>query len=61
VQGESVLELEVTYLSTASIDPAIFEVPDNFSLTEWIRQDPVPPLVIRLKHAYDRLKHRRER
>ena len=54
--GESVHELEVTHLSTDAIDPAVFEVPANFSLAEWIRQDPVPPLVIRLKQAYDRLK-----
>jgi hypothetical protein len=57
-QGESVLELEVTHLSTVAIDPALFEVPANFSLVERIRQDAVPPLVIRLKQAYERLKHR---
>jgi len=50
--GGSVLELEVTHLSTAAIDPALFEVPVNFSLVERIRQEPVPPLVIRLKQAY---------
>lgn len=57
-QGGSVLELEVTHLSTVAIDPALFEVPANFSLVEQIRQEPVPPLVIRLKQAYERLKHR---
>src|SRR4051794_29335988 len=54
MQGESVLNLETTYLSTGPIDPAIFEVPANFSLTRWIRQEPVPPLVVRVKQAYDR-------
>lgn len=43
------LELEVTHLSTVPIDPALFEVPANFSRVELIRQEPVPPLVIRLK------------
>jgi hypothetical protein len=57
-QGGSVLELEVTHLSTVAIDPALFEVPANFSLVERIRQEPIPPLVIRLKQAYERLKHR---
>jgi len=54
----SVLELEVTHLTTVAIDPALFEVPANFSLVEQIRQEPVPPLVIRLKQTYDRLKRR---
>jgi hypothetical protein len=58
-EGESVIELEVTHLSTVAIDPALFDVPANFSLVERIRQEPVPPLVIRLKQAYERLKHRR--
>lgn len=53
---ESVLEFEVTQLSTAAIDPALFDVPGNFSLVESIRQEPAPPLVIRLKQAYERLK-----
>jgi hypothetical protein len=57
-QTGSVLELEVTHLSTLAIDPALFEVPANFSLVEQIRQEPAPPLVIRLKQAYERLKHR---
>lgn len=56
--GGSILEVDVTYLSTAVIDPAVFEVPAHFSLVEWIRQEPVPPLVIRLKHLYDRLRQR---
>jgi hypothetical protein len=57
-EGGSVLELEVTHLSTDAIDPALFEVPTTFSLVERIRQEPVPPLVIRFKQAYERLKHR---
>ena len=52
------LELELTRLSTVEIDPTVFEVPANFSLVERIRQEPVPPLVIRLKQAYEGLKHR---
>jgi hypothetical protein len=57
--GGSVLdELEVTHFSTVVIDPAIFEVPTHFSLVEQIRQEPGPPLVIRLKQAYERVKHR---
>ena len=56
--GESVLEREVTHVSTVAIDPVLFEVPANFSLAAWIRQEPVPPVVVRLKQAYDRLKHR---
>jgi hypothetical protein len=55
-QRGSVLELEVTHLSTVAMDPALFEVPAHFSLVERIRQDPVPPLVIRFKQAYERLK-----
>jgi hypothetical protein len=52
-----VLELEVTHLSTVAMDPALFEVPAHFSLVERIRQEPVPPLVIRFKQAYERLTH----
>jgi hypothetical protein len=57
-QDRSVVELEVTHMSTVAIDPALFEVPDDFALVEQIRQEPVPPFVIRLKEAYERLKHR---
>jgi len=39
------------------VDPALFEVPANFSVVERIRQEPVPPLGIRLKQVYERLKH----
>jgi len=53
-----VVELEVTHLSTVAIELALFEVPAHFSRVEQIRQDAVPPLVIRLKQVYDRLKHR---
>ena len=56
-QGGSVLELEVTHLSTVAMDPTLFEVPAHFSRVERIRQEPVPPLVIRFKQAYERLKH----
>jgi hypothetical protein len=56
--GGSVLELEVIHLSTDAIAPALFEVPVTFRLVEWIRQDPVPPLVVRAKQAYERLKNR---
>jgi len=58
MSGGSALELEVTQLSTAAIDPALFDVPANFSLVEQIRQEPVPPLVIRMKQAYERLTRR---
>jgi len=60
-QHVSTWETEVTELSTAAIDPALFEIPSGFRLVERIRQEPVPPLVIRLKQAYDRLVHRRSR
>jgi hypothetical protein len=60
-QDGCVLELEVTDLSTVAIDPAVFEIPADFSLVEQIRQDPVPPLLIRFKQAYDRLKQRAQR
>jgi hypothetical protein len=60
-QHVSTWETEVTELSTAAIDPALFEIPSGFRLVEQIRQEPVPPLVIRLKQAYDRLVHRRSR
>jgi len=56
--GGSVLELEVTHLSTVTLDPILFEVPNGFSLVEQIRQEPVPPLVIRWKQAYELLKRR---
>jgi hypothetical protein len=54
-------EMEVTELSTAAIDAALFEIPSGFRLVERIRQEPVPPLVIRLTQAYERLAHRRSR
>jgi hypothetical protein len=57
----STWQTEVTELSTAAIDPALFEIPSGFRLVERIRQDPVPPLVIRLKHIYERLARRRWR
>ena len=55
---ESTLDVEVTDLSTAALDPALFEVPAGFSRVEQIRQEPIPPFVIRLKHTYERLKRR---
>jgi len=60
-QHVSTWETEVTELSTAAIDPALFEIPSGFRLVERIREEPVPPLVIRLKQAYERLVHRRSR
>jgi hypothetical protein len=54
----SVVELEVTELSTAALDPALFDVPAGFSHVEQIRQEPVPPLVIRLKQACERFTRR---
>jgi hypothetical protein len=60
-QHVSTWETEVTELSTAAIDPALFEIPSGFRLVERIRQEPGPPLVIRLKQAYERLVHRRSR
>ena len=57
-QQVSTWESEVTELSTASIDPALFEIPSGFRVVQRIRQDPVPPLVIRLKRVYDRLSRR---
>lgn len=56
--GGFVDELEVTHLSTAAIDPSVFEVPARFRLVEQIRQEPVPPLVVRVYDAYNRLKRR---
>ena len=60
-QHVSTWEMEVIELSTAAIDPALFEIPSGFRLVERVRQEPVPPLVIRLKQAYERLVHRRSR
>jgi hypothetical protein len=60
-QQVSTWETEVTELSTAAIDPAFFELPLGFKLVERIRQDPVPPLVIRLKQVYERLSRGRWR
>jgi hypothetical protein len=57
----STWETEVTEHSIAPIDPALFEIPSGFRLVERIRQEPVPPLVIRLKRVYDRLSRRRWR
>jgi hypothetical protein len=54
-QQVSTWETEVTELSAAAIDAALFEIPSGFRLVERIRQEPVPPLVIRLKQAYERL------
>jgi hypothetical protein len=51
----STSESEVTELSTATLDPALFEVPTDFRLVERIRQDPIAPLAIRWKRRYDRL------
>lgn len=51
----SIAETAVTRLSTAELDPKIFEIPARFQLVEAIRQDPSPPLLIRWKQAYDRL------
>jgi hypothetical protein len=54
----SVVELEVTELSTAPLDAALFVVPADFSCVEQVRQEPVPPFVIRLAQTYERLKRR---
>jgi hypothetical protein len=58
-QHVSTWEAEVSELSPPAIDPALFEIPSGFRLVERIRQDPVPPLVIRLKRAYKRIWRRR--
>jgi hypothetical protein len=50
----SIAETEVIHLSTADLDPRLFVVPAGFTLVEQIRQEPAPPLLIRLRHAYDR-------
>ncbi len=49
----SMWQTEVTDLSTAELDAALFEVPTEFRLVERIRQDPIPPLSIRCKRAYE--------
>jgi hypothetical protein len=54
----SINEVEVTELSTAALDPALFEIPAGFKLVEMIRQDPTPPLIIRWKQQYDRFLYR---
>jgi hypothetical protein len=54
----SIAETEVIRLSTAELDPGLFEVPAGFTLVEQIRQEPAPPLLIRLRHAWDRLGRR---
>jgi hypothetical protein len=54
----SIAETAVTHLSTAELDPKIFEIPAGFQLVETLRQDPNPPLSIRWKQAYDRLARR---
>ena len=61
LQHVSTWETQVTELSTAAIAPALFEIPSAFRLVERIRQEPVPPLVIRLKQACERLARRRWR
>ena len=53
------IEIEVTELSTDTLDPSLFDVPAGFRQVETIRQEPAPPLVVRLKQTYDRLKRRR--
>jgi hypothetical protein len=53
--SDSVMEMEVTELSTDPLDPSLFEVPAGFRQVEMIRQEPTPPLVIRLKQVYDRV------
>jgi hypothetical protein len=57
----STWETEVTELSTSAIDPELFEIPSGFRLVERIRQEPVAPLVIRVKQVYERIVHRRSR
>jgi hypothetical protein len=57
----STWETEVTELSTSAIDPELFEIPSGFQLVERIRQEPVPPLVIRVKQVYKRIVRRRTR
>jgi hypothetical protein len=54
-------ETKVTELSTSAIDSAVFEIPSGFRLVERIRQEPVPPIVIRLKRSYERILRRRSR
>jgi hypothetical protein len=49
-----VSEMQVTELSFAPIDPSLFEIPSGFRLVERIRQEPVPPLLIRWKQRSER-------
>jgi len=61
IDGGSIMEMDVTELSPAALDPSLFEVPAGFRRVEMIRQEPAPPLAVRLKQVYDRVKHRRRR
>jgi hypothetical protein len=56
--GDSVSEVDVTELSTVPLHPSLFEVSAGFTRVEMIRQEPVPPFVVRLRQAYDRLARR---
>ena len=58
LQQVSTWETEVTELSTTAIDPVLFEIPSGFKRVERIRQEPIPPLVIRFKRVYERLARR---
>lgn len=51
-------EMEVVDLSTGPIDPALFELPSGFRKVEQIRQEPVPPPVIRLDRWYRAVRRR---
>jgi hypothetical protein len=54
----SIWQTEVTDVSTAEIDSALFEVPADFRLVERVRQDPIPPLSVRSKHVYEHVVRR---
>ena len=57
-ESTSIVETEVTHLSTAAHDPRVFEVPAHYRRVDAIRQDPRPPLSVRWLQAYDRFARR---
>jgi hypothetical protein len=57
----SITDVEVTALSTAPLDPALFDVPADFMRVKRVRQEPLPPLIIRWRRAYQRVVRSRAR
>ncbi len=55
-ENTSTFETQVTELSSAPLDPSLFEIPVGFRRVDHLRREPTPPLSAQLASAWQRFK-----